>query len=772
MTSTPHTGNIPNSGLPEPALPRTRWHQIRLRLWPSVRNAIIILSVAALVTAAEIHFSSQVGLLAYPPFYDGIGYVLIAKSSFYVLQAGGLDPEPLFRVLSSYFTFTPLWEILMLLSFRLFGVGEWQAFTIRFWPTLLLLLLVFWVVRRRGCALAAWVAVLFTALLPTISVSLRTSGREYFTSAKVLGSEWYLADLRPDLLFAVLLLWTVVPLIERVDKLDRRTWLVSGTAAALAILAKSSTAPVLLLAGGLTVVYVLIVNRHRLRGTVATAAWGLVPFVILLIPWVLVGGPQTTVAYLYQNLTTGRPLWSNPNATFFWKATFYWRFYPYHMGPWEGWLFLGAGLVVWLTRICKKGEQRNDRLLGYLLVAGALYGLVSATPSKNLFVGLPYYLLLWLFSWATLAPLLATFSRRGHLARVRLIFLSTLYGGIVVGSAFYALHHWPTEKRLGPLANREVTQRIARDLRGLMADDDTFMWVPVYGYPAALHFYMMDDQGRFPQAAAWDPTTAPPVPRFLQERVSPCEAVLVFEEDIEEVAKHFSVHALTYSYWRAIANWVKQAESGYRLVRTYKLWGQWGRTPDRAFVVQLYVKEPELTVVVIDRGWPGHVQFNHGPYAREAYDLNSPDVYPLFRTDFDTLTELQAHRYGKHGGLALTAAGLADGDVAGRYESGDKLDHLATPYLTPQERETGLFLFSAWMRPLKGGSAPTLWLQDENYAFLSRAEQRMRRPDGWTLMVGFTEKTGAAQVRLVVMEPPGTAFLIDKMLLVEARQGE
>lgn len=176
---------------------------------------------------------------------------------------------------------------------------------------------------------------------------------------------------------------------------------------------------------------------------------------------------------------------------------------------------------------------------------------------------------------------------------------------------------------------------------------------------------------------------------------------------------------------------------------------------------------PELRVTVADNGWPVRLRFMHGPHAREAYVLDSSDVHRLFRTDFDTLTELQINRYGEGGGLILVPGGLAEGDMAGRYESGDNRDHLTSPYLTPQEGETGLFLFSVWVRPLQGRSTPALWLQDENFAFLSRAQERLKRPDGWILLLGFVEKTGARQVRLAVITEPGTVSLIDKMLLVE-----
>ncbi len=177
---------------------------------------------------------------------------------------------------------------------------------------------------------------------------------------------------------------------------------------------------------------------------------------------------------------------------------------------------------------------------------------------------------------------------------------------------------------------------------------------------------------------------------------------------------------------------------------------------------------PEMNVTVGDDKWPEQVRFLDGSRAGEAFALNGSEARSLFRTDFDTLDGLQVNRYGDGGGVTLVPDGLAQGDAAGRYESRDNRDHIATPYLGPRSPDTGLFFFSAWVHPAEGRRAPALWLQDENFTFLSRAQVRLRRPDGWILLVGFAEKTGATQVRLVVMEQPGTVSLIDKMLLVEA----
>ncbi len=560
-------------------------------VWPSIKDTVIIFSLAVLITAVDIHFSQQLGVLAYPPTYDGVGYLLVAKSAFYKLHAGGADPAALISVLfAGGVPLTPLWEGLMLGSFLIFGEGEWQAYTIRFWPAFLLLLLVFWVIRRRACGAVAWMVVLFTSLLPIISVGLRTSGWDYFIGGETSTWDRYLDDLRPDLLFAVLLLWSVVPLIEHVRNLDRRIWLVSGSCGALAILVKSSTTPVLLLAGGLTVVYVLIVNRRQLSRCVPMALWGLVAFAVLLAPWASAGGASLMVSYLSYHLTVSRPLYAIPNATLVSEATYYWTLFPHHMGHWESWLLLGLGLVLWLVATWKKREQRDDRLLAYLLLAGALYGLVSATPNKNFFLGLPYYLLLWLFTWAVLAPFLAGLTEKHLLARRLLIVFSCLYALTMVGAGFYALRHWPSEELRRARENRQTTLQIAADLRGILSNEDMFMWAPAYGYPAALQYFMIDSEGQFPSVRWPDLSGATQVSTLLEQTETSCKVILVYTEDIEDVGKYIYVHPLGYPYWRALAARVKRPESPYRLVRSYKLWAHF---PDHAFVIQLYVRDSD-----------------------------------------------------------------------------------------------------------------------------------------------------------------------------------
>src|SRR5262249_38601692 len=90
----------------------------------------VVIVVAAAATTLESDFSRGLGLLASPPYQDGIGYVIMAKSFFY-----RLGHEPLHVLAEMAGGRAPLWEALLVFTFAVLGEGEWQAYAVRFWPT-------------------------------------------------------------------------------------------------------------------------------------------------------------------------------------------------------------------------------------------------------------------------------------------------------------------------------------------------------------------------------------------------------------------------------------------------------------------------------------------------------------------------------------------------------------------------------------------------------------------------------------------------------------
>jgi uncharacterized membrane protein (DUF485 family) len=547
--------------------------------------------LAFIVTLVDTYFSTQVGLLAYPPQYDGIGYVLQAKSYFCQLRQPAAQSTTIVASMLSSST-APFWETLILLNFLILGVGEWQSYTVRFWPTFLLLLLVIRGTYGRGRV--TWLAVVLTSLLPTISVNLRASVLElaWKSLPNVVGwtFDWpYLADLRPDLMFSVLLLWALVPLVKDAGHPDRLTWLISGAFVGLAILTKTSASATLILAWILAGIYVIMLNRHNLRVALSGALSSLIPFGLLLGPWVLAGGAYYTIAYVYtMTLGSQHALWLNPNPGLLSNLTYYWNLYPIHMGALEGWGVLTIGLVLF-ARSFVKGNDRC-KIIAYLGIPLVLWLVVSFTPDKNYFLGLPYYLFIWLFSWIILAPFLQAHASRRVLGLLMIVIICAYTGFYALGG-IYSIEALPAEERLEAASNRQVVMIIAANLRSFLNDGDCFIWAPAYGIPATLQYYMMDNRGDYPKTISDYPLTETPA-QFIDRYVRNCKAVLSYEQDIQVVARYFWVSPLYVPYLRAVSKWVREPANSYELVTKYLL-----LTPDGSLTLDLFVKHNEPNLV-------------------------------------------------------------------------------------------------------------------------------------------------------------------------------
>jgi len=231
--------------------------------------------------------------------------------------------------------------------------------------------------------------------------------------------------------------------------------------------------------------------------------------------------------------------------------------------------------------------RRDVRLMALLGVSIALYVLVSVSLNKNYFLGLPYYLMLWAFSWSALASVLEKRVRRNHFTSWALLLIVCTYAGVQAAGGFYSLENWSSQSRLAAQENRQVVQRIAADLRSILANNDTFMWAPAYGFPAALQYYMVDEKGQYPQVVWVDIQKSPY--QFIRESVSSCKAILAYEEDIDFVVRIFRpfvvVRPVVQPYFQAIAEWLKQSNSSYTPIRTYYFVTGGGR-----LTMHLYVK--------------------------------------------------------------------------------------------------------------------------------------------------------------------------------------
>jgi hypothetical protein len=176
-----------------------------------------------------------------------------------------------------------------------------------------------------------------------------------------------------------------------------------------------------------------------------------------------------------------------------------------------------------------------------------------------------------------------------------------------------------------------------------------------------------------------------------------------------------------------------------------------------------------VEVSVGSDGWP--VAFAHSPRRREAqtYLLGDENVRILARLDAVTSQDLQVNRYGRGGGLEGKPDCLRKGDSCGRYEAGTSKDHLATAFYEVRGVTGQPLLFSVWVKPI-GGPPPSVALQDDGFYEVGAATPVISRPDGWMLYAGVSEQRNPGRVRLLIIQSPGMASLLDKLLVAEAQK--
>jgi hypothetical protein len=552
--------------------------------WLRPADVGLLLCLALVATAVDINLSRKIGLLAYPPYYDGVQYMVDAKSAF--LHLGWWRTHPISFAHTTFGNRYPVWQGLMVVNFVFFGQGEWQSYAARFWPTLIICAVVFWVVRRRMGAVGAWTAALVTALLPTISVNLQAALAGHHTM-----THGYLADLRPDLLFAAFLLASVAVLVERASAFDESAALLSGACAALAVLTKSSAMGALVVAWCVAGLYALLVNRRNLLHTLQMTLWALLMFSVLLLPWALAGGIGIATDYIRSVLTVELPFYSNPHATFKTESTYYWKLFGLHVGT-VGLVLLFSGTIVFFFLLVQKKQDvhHKGRLLAYLTIGISLYVLVSLSPAKNYFLGLPCYFILWVFSLASLALALA--SLRLWQPGFSWMFLSAclLYAGLTGIQGYQNLRRWSKQELQEGPYNQNVMRQMASDLNEILSHRDRFMWTPEYGSPSTFLYYMPRAQDELPEVVGVDAMVDPLPDQYAREFIEPAKAVLVLRGDIEKFNDlgMGAVNPANYPYYRAAAEWVRRPGSSHHLLKTYHFFGG-ENNPE--LTVDLYVKD-------------------------------------------------------------------------------------------------------------------------------------------------------------------------------------
>lgn len=542
---------------------------------------IALICVAALTTAAEIFFSLRVGLLSVIPRMDGLGYMAASKDLYSKIISVFGPPRQFSPDVKYTLMHSPFWTGLMSLSYFPFGAGEWQSYVARFWPVFLFLVTVFYTMRRRSGNTVAWCCLALTTLLPVMSPSLNVAAHHRPWTA-VSGWEGFAADLRPDLFCAVLFAAAAALLFENIDHLDRRFALASGTLEGLAILCKPSTSPAIICSYLLALLYVVVSNPADWRKTAKRALLALLPAVLLASVYAMSGGYAHVLWYLHFALVTTISDWSAKRSVLE-NLLLYWKRFGWFMGK-LGWLALVLATITIALSIYLRRKQ-NMAVWGYLLLAVAWYSLVTATPAKNAYLGIFYYLLVWMFALTALAPVLVALR-----AQYRWLLPAIALVPIAAGSwsAIRYVRHIPPSEGY-KAANRVTLQQAARDVEGVLKPGESYTSADWYAYTGyALYYYTIGKQPGL-VAVNWEPSTSrAEIPSFLRDSVQKTRVVFVYKEDVSALAGGYDFFCTppSWPYYRALKSWVDAPEHGYKLYREYPI-----VFPGKAFTLQMYIRQ-------------------------------------------------------------------------------------------------------------------------------------------------------------------------------------
>jgi hypothetical protein len=547
--------------------------------------------VAAVAVALDAVYSAREGYLARPPDYDGVSY-LATSISVHDL-ALSLHARAALHALNT--TLAPLWIVVLAFQQTILGTGPWQAFTARFWAVAPLLVLVYWIVRARASRPLAIAAVILTTLLPVVSAGVRSSVWEFFSDQANYNDDWGLDDIRPDLFAGVLVLWSVALLAEHNHGLRRSRYLLSAAFAAAAVLMKASTAPVTLVAWGAALAVSWYWNR-RSEGVARNALLGAGLFVVLLLPWAAgARGVATTINYFYNAAVTFKGAYAM-NLSLVDSALYFLVRIPAQLGQLEGWVVI-AGSILLAIALLRRRLGRAEWMYAGLVVL--FYAAYTATSNKNPHVGEWFTLALWIFFWAGGSRLASARWPAGvNVWSPRLLAAVAVYTLLVYALGAFALLNWPQNEQRANSQLLSVTSGLAAELGRHVTVEQCFTYAPGPGWPGSLQVLLTNADGGSPASTPIDVDPASTTAQYIAT-ASACPAVVVYREDITQVAKAFFCPPVRQPYLRALANWVKSASSGYVLDRSWRFDDlppigphTLGRYQGISLTVDLYLRAP------------------------------------------------------------------------------------------------------------------------------------------------------------------------------------
>jgi hypothetical protein len=332
-------------------------------------RGLVFALLGSAYAALQIHQSLDQGHLAYPATYDDNGYFGDALSRLHLLYDRGLlafGGDWWRRAPHS-----PWSAAVAVAGFGLFGPQDWAPALANGATLVLLLLALAWVTRNIEFVPATLIAV--------ASLSWPFVGN-------------LLLEFRPDMIWGICLAAFVAQIsMTATSALSRAQVLAAGALLTVALLAKTSTAPVTAAIVAAVVVSVLSVrwyfDRSSLRPTVRSLAQIAGLAALLSLPHYVVTAPEI-YRYIYQNvfgdLATIWELNLGPAGHLL-----------YHLTGWGGRVMLGPWLWLWLFTLvlfAVSVRMKKDLLTGlraccYSIGFGVAFAAVTIPAHKSPFIG-------------------------------------------------------------------------------------------------------------------------------------------------------------------------------------------------------------------------------------------------------------------------------------------------------------------------------------------------------------------------------------------------
>jgi hypothetical protein len=134
------------------------------------------------------------------------------------------------------------------------------------------------------------------------------------------------------------------------------------------------------------------------------------------------------------------------------------------------------------------------------------------------------------------------------------------------------LSSWPNNERRANVQELAVTADVAHHLGSRISVNDCFTYAPGPGWPGSIEYLLLDSNGRAPfnSPIDVDPKTTSTTYYLLVARS--CRAILVYREDIAQVARVYFAPTVRQPYLQALSDWVRGPYSGYVLDKSWRLY--------------------------------------------------------------------------------------------------------------------------------------------------------------------------------------------------------